>query len=78
MALEERILVIPGRGHADRYQAAHPDFRAILTSNPEDYAGITEPQDALIDRLITFDFDYTRTHRRSEKGLAFLGVRDSP
>ena len=58
MALEERIVVIPGRGRSDRYQVAHPDFRAILTSNPEDYAGITEPQDALIDRLITFDFDY--------------------
>jgi gas vesicle protein GvpN len=67
MALEERILVIPGRGHADRYQAAHPDFRAILTSNPEDYAGITEPQDALIDRLITFDFDYQ--NREVEIGI---------
>jgi gas vesicle protein GvpN len=58
MALEERFVVIPGRGRGDRYQVAHPDFRAILTSNPEDYAGINEPQDALIDRLITFDFDY--------------------
>jgi gas vesicle protein GvpN len=58
MALEERILVIPGRGRSDRYQVAHPDFRVIFTSNPEEYAGITEPQDALIDRLITFDFGY--------------------
>jgi gas vesicle protein GvpN len=58
MALEERMVIIPGRARGDRYEAAHPEFRVILTSNPEDYAGISQPQDALIDRVITFDFDH--------------------
>ena len=35
-----------------------PDFRAIFTSNPEEYAGIHKSQDALMDRLITIQVDY--------------------
>ena len=31
----------------------HPEFRAIFTSNPEEYAGVHKTQDALMDRLIT-------------------------
>jgi gas vesicle protein GvpN len=31
----------------------HPDFHAIFTSNPEEYAGVHKTQDALMDRLIT-------------------------
>lgn len=54
-ALEERILVFAGPGRGERYVRAHPEFRAIFTSNPEDYAGVQAPQDALIDRMITFD-----------------------
>jgi gas vesicle protein GvpN len=56
-ALEERMLILPAGGSRDRYVKAHPDFRAIFTSNPEDYAGVSVPQDALIDRMITFDLD---------------------
>nr|WP_157872519.1 gas vesicle protein GvpN [Bradyrhizobium sp. ORS 278] len=67
MALEERMVIISGRARADRYEAAHPEFRVILTSNPEDYAGISQPQDALIDRVITFDFDHHR--RDAEIGI---------
>jgi gas vesicle protein GvpN len=33
----------------------HPDFRAIFTSNPEEYAGVHKTQDALMDRLITLN-----------------------
>jgi len=36
----------------------HPDFRAIFTSNPEEYAGVHRTQDALLDRLITIKVDY--------------------
>ena len=35
-----------------------PDFRAILTSNPEEYAGIHKTQDALMDRLITIQIGH--------------------
>ena len=35
------------------YQTVHPEFRAIFTSNPMEYAGIHDTQDALLDRMIT-------------------------
>jgi gas vesicle protein GvpN len=54
-ALEERMVILPAGNGRERYVKAHPDFRAIFTSNPEDYAGVSAPQDALIDRMITFD-----------------------
>ncbi|RJR36947.1 MAG: gas vesicle protein GvpN [Deltaproteobacteria bacterium] len=52
--LEEKILNLPkmSRG-GDGYLEVHPDFRAIFTSNPEEYAGVNKTQDALMDRLIT-------------------------
>ncbi|MEM0986771.1 MAG: gas vesicle protein GvpN [Pseudomonadota bacterium] len=55
MALEERALIVPGRDQAEARIDAHPDFRAIFTSNPSDYAGVQTPADALIDRMITLD-----------------------
>jgi len=54
-ALEERLLVFSGAGREQSYVLAHPQFRAIFTSNPDDYAGVNAPQDALIDRMVTFD-----------------------
>jgi len=52
--LEERILSLPGLcRHGAGYLEVHPDFRAIFTSNPEEYAGVHRTQDALMDRLIT-------------------------
>ena len=57
--LEERILSLPKRRpHGDGFIEVHPDFRAILTSNPEEYAGVHRTQDALNDRLITFQVDH--------------------
>ena len=50
----ERILNLPGsRRTGQGYLDVHPDFRAIFTSNPEEYAGVHKTQDALMDRLIT-------------------------
>lgn len=52
--LEEKILNLPKlRRSGEGYLQVHPDFRAIFTSNPEEYAGIHKTQDALMDRLIT-------------------------
>ena len=51
--LEERLLVLPeGRGGTS-YLHVHPEFRAIFTSNPDEYAGVYTPQSALLDRMIT-------------------------
>jgi len=52
--LEEKILNLPKlRRTGEGYLQVHPDFRAIFTSNPEEYAGVHKIQDALMDRLIT-------------------------
>jgi nitric oxide reductase NorQ protein len=56
--LEERLLVLPTMGRDDSYIKVHPGFRAIFTSNPQEYAGVHEAQDALSDRLVTIDMDY--------------------
>lgn len=54
--LEEGILSIPRKGGG--YLKVHPDFRIILTSNPEEYAGTHRTQDALLDRLISIQVDH--------------------
>src|SRR3989339_1843429 len=57
--LEEKILNLPkmSRG-GDGYIEVHPEFRAIFTSNPEEYAGVHKTQDALMDRLITIHLEH--------------------
>lgn len=56
--LSERLLVLPTVSGDDAYVQVHPEFRAIFTSNPQEYAGVHETQDALHDRLVTLDLDY--------------------
>jgi len=57
--LEEKILNLPGlRRFGEGYLEVHPDFRAIFTSNPEEYAGVHKTQDALMDRMITINIDH--------------------
>ena len=51
--LEERLLEMPAGRTAEGHLQVHPQFRAIFTSNPEEYAGVHKTQDALLDRLIT-------------------------
>ena len=56
--LEERVLVLPTKARDEQYLKVHPDFRAIFTSNPQEYAGVHDAQDALSDRLVVMDLDY--------------------
>jgi gas vesicle protein GvpN len=57
--LSERILNLPRLGGtSEGYLEVHPDFHAIFTSNPEEYAGTHKTQDALMDRLITLRLDH--------------------
>ena len=56
--LEEQLLILPTTGRDDAYIKVHPEFRAIFTSNPQEYAGVHEAQDALSDRLVTMDLDF--------------------
>ncbi len=55
--LEEKVMVMPASRNGTSYLKVHPDFTAIFTSNPEDYAGVHKTQDALGDRMVTIDLD---------------------
>ena len=73
--LQEKIMDMPAGRGKDPYLKVHPDFTAIFTSNPEEYAGVNRTQDALRDRMITMDvdhFDYETEIRiaRSKSGLS--------
>lgn len=54
-ALEEKLLVLPPNNNRSEYIRVDPHFRAIFTSNPEEYCGVHDTQDALLDRLITIN-----------------------
>lgn len=53
--LEERLLPLPAARDGESYLKVHPDFIAIFTSNPEEYAGVYKSQDALRDRMVTIE-----------------------
>jgi len=55
--LQEKILDLPAAREGENYLRVHPDFTAIFTSNPEEYAGVYGSQDALRDRMVTLDLD---------------------
>lgn len=55
---EEGVLELPGQRGESRYVDVDPEFRAILTSNSQEYAGIHTPQDALLDRLVGIHMDF--------------------
>lgn len=57
--LQEKMMDLPvSRGVAESYIKVHPDFTALFTSNPEEYAGVYRSQDALRDRMVTIDLDF--------------------
>lgn len=57
--LEEGILNLTTKNSNESYVEVDPDFKAIFTSNPSEYAGVYGTQDALLDRMITIDLrDY--------------------
>jgi gas vesicle protein GvpN len=55
--LQEWMLDLPAAREGENYLRVHPDFTAIFTSNPEEYAGVYRSQDALRDRMVTLDLD---------------------
>jgi gas vesicle protein GvpN len=73
--LSEKILNLPkwrtsGRG----YLTVHPQFHAIFTSNPEEYAGTHKTQDALTDRLITIHLGHYDRETEIQIVMAKSGV----
>lgn len=70
--LEEKLMILPNGRPGEGYVQVHPDFRAIFTSNPEEYVGVHKTQDALLDRMITIELppfdtetEIAITHTRS-------------
>lgn len=55
--LEEGLVALPQGRSRESYIRVHPKFRAIFTSNPDEYAGVFTPPSALLDRMITIRMD---------------------
>ncbi len=76
--LGERILNLPKlRRSGQGYLEVHPEFRAIFTSNPEEYAGVHKTQDALMDRLITITLGHYDRATEIAVTVAKSGVPES-
>lgn len=56
--LQEKMMDLPAARKGEGYLMVNPDFVAIFTSNPEEYAGVYRSQDALRDRMVTIDLDH--------------------
>jgi gas vesicle protein GvpN len=77
--LEEKTLPLPTARGEESYLKVHPDFTAIFTSNPEEYAGVYKSQDALRDRMVTIElgnFD-EETEIAITQAKSNLSVEDS-
>lgn len=64
--LQEGILPLYGVKQRDTFVNVHPDFKMIFTSNPEEYVGVYETQDALADRLITIHMQEQNIDKQAE------------
>lgn len=53
--LQERTLDLSTYQKGETKLSVHTDFSAIFTSNPTEYAGVHDLQDALRDRMITIE-----------------------
>jgi nitric oxide reductase NorQ protein len=74
--LEEKILNLPKMSrNGEGYLEVHPEFRAIFTSNPEEYAGVHKTQDALLDRLITVSLGHFDRETEIAIAMSKSGLR---
>lgn len=75
--LEEKILDLPAARDREGYLRVHPDFSAIFTSNPQEYAGVYRSQDALRDRMITIKLGHYDRETEVEITCAKSGISRS-
>lgn len=77
--LEEKMLEKSSSVNSDRYLKVHPNFKAIFTSNSEEYAGVHRVQDALLDRMIIIDMGYmdAETEREIVRSRADISYEDA-
>lgn len=73
--LEERMLSLPAAARSEGSEVeVHPSFRALFTSNPEEYAGVHRTADALLDRLITINLGHYDRETEIRIAIARAGV----
>lgn len=72
--LEEGMLTLPTTEEGNGYIKVHPNFKAIFTSNPYEYAGVHRTQDALLDRMISIQLDYFDEETEQAIVIARTGV----
>jgi gas vesicle protein GvpN len=75
--LEERLLVLPVPNQNESYIRVHPHFHAIFTSNPQEYSGVHDAQDALSDRMVMIDVDYLDRETEVAITTARSGLHES-
>ncbi|WP_175989912.1 gas vesicle protein GvpN [Bacillus sp. Marseille-Q1617] len=63
--LEEGVIPLYGTKLTEPFVKVHPDFSVIFTSNPAEYAGVYDTQDALLDRMITIPVDFMDSEREA-------------
>lgn len=73
-ALEEKLLVLPPSNNRSEYIRVNSHFRAIFTSNPEEYCGVHSTQDALMDRLITINMPEPDEMTQQEIAVQKTGI----
>lgn len=73
-ALEEKLLVLPPNNNRSEYIRVNPHFRAIFTSNPEEYCGVHATQDALLDRLVTINMPEPDDLTQQEVAVQKTGI----
>ncbi|MDQ2049616.1 gas vesicle protein GvpN [Natronolimnohabitans sp. A-GB9] len=74
---EEGVLERPGKRGADRTIDVRPEFRAILTSNDVEYAGVHRQQDALLDRFVGVHVDYYDAETEREIVKSHVDLADA-
>ena len=72
--LEEKMLDLPAARGIEGYLKVHPNFSAIFTSNPHEYAGVHKSQDALRDRMITIKLQHYDRNTEIEIAKAKSGI----
>lgn len=77
--LEERLLVLPVSRGRESVVKVHPEFAAIFTSNPQEYAGVFRAQDALFDRMVSIALNHydEATEVSIVKGRTGLATKDA-
>ncbi|MEL3972157.1 gas vesicle protein GvpN [Rossellomorea oryzaecorticis] len=63
--LEEGVIPLYGTKLTEPFVKVHPEFSVIFTSNPAEYAGVYDTQDALLDRMITIPIDFMDSEREA-------------